>query len=91
MGLMRREFEAWRRLRTFSPSQKLPPVAPWWGGEGGGAPDSKHALLGAPTAWDAVESGWRSEAPQGEVSVTRTGSLHGGWGGRAPSYLHRRG
>lgn len=33
-----REFKLLRRLHTFQPARKLPPVAPWWGGEGGNAP-----------------------------------------------------
>ena len=38
------EFELLRRLRTSEAAQKLPHVAPWWGGEGGSGPDANTGL-----------------------------------------------
>ena len=58
MGRLRHEFAGWERPHTFSTSLKLPPTAPWQGGDEGQRAPRKYQLPAAPTAWErpAAES-----------------------------------
>ena len=84
MRRMGHEFELWRRLRTSEAAQKLPHVAPWWGGEGGSGPDANTGHGPLPQHGNGRQRIAQPPGPHARLSVTSAGSLHGGWGGRAP-------
>ena len=91
MGRMGREFELWRRLRTSEVALKLPPFAPWWEVKGGSGPDVNTSHRPLPQrerpAAESTAAGAHSPALRSQAA----GCMQGGWGRRAPSWVHRRG
>ena len=90
MRRMGHEFEGWRRQHTFLPSPKLPRIAPQWGGEGGSARNASTELPALQQCWSRRQPKAHRQSTSRRPPVTRSGSMHGGWGRRAPSWVHRR-
>ena len=88
-GAVGARFRALAAAAHLRAAPKAAPRRPLVGWRGGQRPRLKQRALGRSHGVGAVESGWRSSAQQVDLPERDDGGWHGGWGGRAPSYLHR--
>ena len=91
MGRMRREFEGYRRLRTFSAAPKTALHRLFMGGDGGQRARHKIAVPTSRTACESRHHIARRKLNLGPAGGATAGSMQRGWGGRAPSWVHRGG
>jgi len=72
MGRMRREFEVWRRLRTFLPPEKPPSTAPLWEVMEGSAPDTntdRRPLARHADGWQQIARSEHDLVPMGGATA----------------------